>query len=262
MNKLVAAALTMNQEFLSLGNEVFQADGGRFIRSVAAPGVYDTNLVDTVTAASPQEIEALLARAEREYVRCSHLRFDVDPRTPPEFEAHLRLDSAWSCTEMLVLILEDELRTQPAPFEIREIVDAAGWEALNALHARDWLESVADEEDVGAAIAGGMRRKSPPARFWLGFVDGVPRGYLSSWEGTGGVGQVETLFVQPEIRHRGLATALLAHGVRDCRSHGAGPVVIATAVDDTPKHMYAALGWRPVAVKRNYRRTRQIEQPL
>jgi GNAT superfamily N-acetyltransferase len=252
VNALLAAALATNQDNLALGNEVLRDAGARFVRNLGAPGVYDANFVDSITAAAPQEIDALLARAEQVYAHCRHLRCDIDPRTPPEFEARLRLDPAWTCTEILLLVLDGELHAQPRSFEVRRIVTAAGWEAFSALHALDWQEFAGAEREPGAAVAAGSRRKSPPVRFWLGYIDGVPCGYLTSWEGTNGVGQVESLFVQPEFRHRGLATALLARCVRDCRDHGAGPVVIATDAADTPKQMYAALGWRPLAVKRSY----------
>ncbi len=95
--------------------------------------------------------------------------------------------------------------------------------------------------------------KSPPLRYWLAYLDGAPRGYLSSWGGIDGVGQVEDLAVQTAYRHRGLATALLHRCITDCRDHGAGPVVIVADPTDTPKRMYAATGWRPVAVKREWR---------
>ena len=136
--------------------------------------------------------------------------------------------------------------------------DDADWRAFSALFALDWTEDIADGQtslrDPAAweAMAATMRHKSPPVRYWLGCIDGVPRGYISSWEGTAGVGQVETLFVQPEFRHRGLATARSAPCRARLSSHGARTVVLAADADDTPKQMYAALGWRPVAVKREY----------
>jgi predicted GNAT family acetyltransferase len=77
------------------------------------------------------------------------------------------------------------------------------------------------------------------------------RAFLNSWEGENGVGQVEDLFTHPEYRHQGLATALLAHCVTDARAHGAGPVIIGCEPNDTPKHMYAAMGWRPLYVVRH-----------
>ncbi len=47
-------------------------------------------------------------------------------------------------------------------------------------------------------------------------------------------------------------TALIHAGVADCRSRGAGAVVVVADPHDTPREMYAALGFRPVAIKRIY----------
>ena len=70
---------------------------------------------------------------------------------------------------------------------------------------------------------------------------------------------MEELFTHPEFRHRGLATALIHHCVADAREHGAGPVVIAADPEDTPKLMYAAMGFRPVAMKRTWRSPRKSQ---
>src|SRR5581483_3306665 len=110
MNELTIAALATNQDNLVLGNQVLFTDGARFIRNVAAPSIYDANFVDTITVHTAAGIEALLARAEQAYAHTRHLRFDVDARTPPEFEARLCLDDAFSCSEALVLALEGEMR--------------------------------------------------------------------------------------------------------------------------------------------------------
>ena len=105
---------------------------------------------------------------------------------------------------------------------------------------------------MGRAMLATHRAKSPPVRYWLAYVDGEPRAYFASWEGIDGIGQVEDLFTHPDYRHRGLATALIHHCVSDSRTSGAGPVVIVCDPADTPKRMYAAMGFRPIAIKRNY----------
>ena len=46
--------------------------------------------------------------------------------------------------------------------------------------------------------------------------------------------------------------ALIHRCVAHCREQGAGPIVIAATASDTPKEMCAAMGFRPVAVKREY----------
>jgi GNAT superfamily N-acetyltransferase len=68
-------------------------------------------------------------------------------------------------------------------------------------------------------------------------VDGEPRGFLGSLVGAGAIGQVEDLYVEPEVRHRNLATALLHRAVADCRARGARPVLIVPDASDTPKAM-------------------------
>ena len=60
------------------------------------------------------------------------------------------------------------------------------------------------------------------------------------------------LYVQPAARGRGIAAALLHHGIADCRRHGAKAVVIVADADDTPRAAYARMGFAPVAIKREY----------
>lgn len=86
-------------------------------------------------------------------------------------------------------------------------------------------------------------------------MDGKPRAYCASWAGVDGVGQVDDLFTHPDFRRRGLASALIHRCVADCREHGAKAVVIVADPADTPRRMYAAMGFRPVAIKREYWRS-------
>ena len=253
---LVRRALAVNQALLALGNEVFEAEGATFVRNRSAPSIRDANHVAGVRVRTPDQIDGVLARVEREYMGAPHRRFDVDLDTPPEFEARLALDG-YRCEEALVLLLEGALVGEPPRHEIRLIESEADWAAYAALHAIDWRDYAARlgrpvEPGVGEAMIRCRRAKTPSVRWWLACVDGEPRAYFSSWEGTEGVGQVEDLFTHPDFRHRGLATALIHHSVADCRAHGAGPVVIIADPTDTPKEMYAAMGFRPVAVRREW----------
>lgn len=235
---------------------MFDADGARFVKNTSYPRIYDANHIVGVTAATPAEIDALLARAEREYAHCAHRRYHADARTPAQFEARLLLDG-YVRDDSLVMLLTADLRAQRRPYEIRLIETDDGWRAYTDLKRDEFAEfSNRNERDepaeIGAELAATNRLKCPPVRYWMAYEGSEPAAFLSSWAAIGGMGQVEDLYVRPDSRHRGIATALLAHCVADCRAEGAGPVVIACDPTDTPKQMYAAMGWTPVAVKRYY----------
>jgi GNAT superfamily N-acetyltransferase len=262
MDDLLRRALAVNEDLLALGNEVSEVDGAIFVRNPALTAVHDANHAMRVRVCAPEEIDRLLGRCDEAYgaIGCKHRRFDLDLDTPPEFEARLPLEG-YQRNDALVLLLERDLIGEPKPYEIRLVEGDAGWAAYGALHELDWNDyaertAPGDADKASAWTAAAMlehrRIKSPPARYWLAYVKDDPRAYLASWEGTGGVGQVEDLFTHADFRHRGLATALIHHCVADARAHGAGPVVIVADPSDTPKQMYAAMGFRPVAVKRSY----------
>ena len=146
-------------------------------------------------------------------------------------------------------MLEGELAHTAQPVEIREVLTEDDWQAYRDLDMLWWLESGTGEYALGPYSVEhhdehmlNRRVKAPHVRGWFARVDGEPRAFLSSWPGENGVGVVEDLFCHPEYRHRGLATALIAHCVADVRAGGAGPVIINADPKETPKHMYAAMG--------------------
>ena len=258
MTDAARSALTVSEAFSALGNERFEADGATFVRNREIPDIWDANHVSGITASTPEAIGRLLERVEREFAGFDHRQFRAEFTTPPALEARLTLEG-YQGSEELVMLLEGELQGQPKRHEIRPLTDDAGWQAYTALHDLDWREYKERmpgrrgfDEKTAEAMMRSRRLKTPPVRHWLACVDGEPRAYLSSWIGVDGVGMVEDLFTHPDFRHRGLATALIHHCVAEVRREGAGPVVIGADPKDTPKRMYAALGFRPVALKREY----------
>jgi ribosomal protein S18 acetylase RimI-like enzyme len=258
LSNLTRRAIATDYALMALGSERFEAEGATFIRNPSVPLIRDANQVISVGASSADEIDRLLARADREYAGSPHRQFRLDFTASPEFEARLVLEG-YERDESLVLVLEGELRGEARPHDIRPVTDDASWRDYSSLHDADWRERAETipggiDARVVEQMLRSRRAKSPPVRYWLAYVDGEPRAYVASWEGVDGVGQVEDLFTHPEFRHRGLAAALIHHGVEDCRARGAGPVVIVGDTADTPKRMYAAMGFRPVAVSRTYRK--------
>ena len=101
-------------------------------------------------------------------------------------------------------------------------------------------------------MVGVDRAKCPPVQYFLASVDGKPAAYFNAWEGINGLGQVEDLFTLPEYRNRGIAKALIHRCVADCRARGASQVIIVADPSDTPMHIYAAMGFRPIAGNAHY----------
>ena len=254
--ELTSKALDVDAANLALGHETFEACGATFVRNRAYPLIYDANHVASICTSTPDEIHRLLARVEHEYEHAAHREFGVDFRTPPAFVARLLLDG-YERRDSLVMLLEGELQSRPPDIEIRPVQTEVDWRDYAALKELDWLEherriKKAPDPAVGEALYAVARLKQPPAQYWFACLNGRPLAYFNSWGGTDGVGQVEDLFTHPKFRHRGLATALINHCVLECRRSGAGPVVIVADPTDTPKQMYAAMGFRPVAVYSHY----------
>jgi GNAT superfamily N-acetyltransferase len=250
--ELIARVCETYEGYLALGNETFEADGALFVRNRAIPNRYDANHVAHVRAETPQEIETLMQRIEAEFDGYRHRALYLDALTQPQVMARLLLNGGYKVNEGLLLLLEGELQAAPKPADIRLVEDESQWQALFELNGM-WIKTYPPETRAPTEQTNQSNRiKTPPVRWWLAYVDGVPRAFFNSWEGINGVGQVEDLFTHPEFRHQGLATSLLAHCVADARAHGAGPVIIGSDPDDTPKHMYAAMGWRPLFVTRHF----------
>jgi GNAT superfamily N-acetyltransferase len=253
---LAAKALDVDAANLALGNEVFDADGGRFVRNRELSRIYDANHVTHVTASTTEEIDRLLARVEHEYEGCGHREFGLDFRTPPAFAARLVIEG-YERRDSVVLVLEGELVGESPSHEIRPVIRESDWSAYSELHEVDWKEHMdrlqrTEDPSVPQQLRASHRAKQPPVQYWLAYAEGIPVAYFNSWAGLDGVGQVEDLFTRPDYRHRGIATALIQHCVADARRKGAGPVVIVADPLDTPKLMYAAMGFRPVAIYSHY----------
>lgn len=258
MTDLSRTAIAVFQAFQALGNERFETDGAVFVRNRETPAIWDANYVTQLTASTPQEIERLLERVEREYAGLAYRRFHLDFTTPPQFEARLVLED-YQRGDALVMLLEDDVAASAKPYDIRPVRDEGDWQTYVGLHDVDWREyrekipGPFDEETARQMVLS-RRSKWPSAPLWLAYADGAAQAYCTSWLGPGDMGLVEELFTLPDFRHRGLATALVHHCVAEARREGAGPVVIVADATDTPKQMYAAMGFRPVAVLSTYRK--------
>lgn len=255
--ELVRRACETYEAYFALGNECVDEGQLRFVRNRSAPEVFDANHVSRVSASASQEIDRVLARAGEVFEGFGHRCFHVGPFTPPAFEARLCLEG-YEEDAALQMLLEGELRAEPRALDIRLARSDAAWEAVRRLTRLDHEEQARLQarppypEELASTMTRVLRAKQPALRFWLAREDGVDCGFFSSLAGENGVGMVEDLFTHPGFRRRGIATALVAHAVADARARGAGPILIGARPADTPKHLYARLGFRPLCVTRNY----------
>jgi GNAT superfamily N-acetyltransferase len=257
MDATTRLALRVNWRNLALGHPTFTADGATFVVDRAHPAIRDANFVFDVTAATAEVVDRLLARMRSEFAHCPTITIRLDPGMAPALEARLALEGV-ERSGTLVMVLDGELRGPEPAHAIRPAASDADWLSITELKRADWREHAPKlgKDPTCLVVPDGLaavaRLKCPPARYVLATIEDRPVGFCQAWEGVDGMGQVEDLFVLPAFRRRGIATALIRRCAAEARTRGAGPLVICADPTDSPKTLYAAMGWRPVAVCRQY----------
>jgi GNAT superfamily N-acetyltransferase len=284
---LLARVYETLEGYYELGCEVRDEPLARFVRNLDTPSIYDVNFAAFVRAETTAEIESVLERADDLFDSLPHRVFHIDPWTPPAVEAQLMLQG-FEFEDELQLLLEGPLSpsqarvpaapvgkaavaagelqvaNDPPAIDIRLVESDEDWSTIRRLTRLDHEEQAGRgvhplwDENVTTEMVATKRAKAPALRFWLARADGTDCAFLSSWPGANGVGKVEDLFTHPELRHRGIASALIAYCVRDARERGAGPVLIGALPNDTPMRMYAAMGFRPFCV--THRGRKRVER--
>jgi spore maturation protein CgeE len=100
---------------------------------------------------------------------------------------------------------------------------------------------------------GRIQRRGDAFTWYVAFDNARPVGHFSQ-RTRDGLGYLESLFVDPEYRMRGIGTALTHHTAAAARAEGARVVFLPAAAADTPKEMYRRMGFEPVYAFRNYRK--------
>lgn len=262
MDPLVRRVCATYAAYFALGHEVLEAPGGRLVREPRAPRIYDANLLTHASAADPSAVDALLAFLECEMGGLDHRHVLADPGTPPRLLARLALEGYRPrATLQMVLVEGAPLRgRKPVELAIRRVERDADWESLEGLWQQDMGE--ASLRQGRGALAPGTaaqmvltkRLKQPELRFFMANLGARDVGYFSSWPGVDGLGMVEDLYTHPSVRRRGVARALIHHAVADARARGAAAVLIGADPTDTPMHLYARLGFAPVALTASWLR--------
>jgi GNAT superfamily N-acetyltransferase len=241
----------------ALGHETSNERLCTVVRDVVRPQLWAANHVSQVHAHTRDEIDEVMQRAQRALSHCSHRLFLVDPFTPPAFVARLLLDDYGELAPTIQLVLEGELRIEPRAIDIREVNGEQDWLSIQALVGEDHSEGAQKHErslpfEVTQAMVESYRMKAPTCQFFIARVGHVDCAHGAGVLCQGGIGMIEDLFTLPPYRRRGIATAVIARAVAFLRARGASTIVIGAHAGQRPKRLYAALGFAPVCVTREY----------
>ena len=162
-----------------------------------------------------------------------------DPPTAERIEAEAR-ERGWKVERVVAMVLRRDADRVVDTSGVREATEdevaalMAMWFAAD--HAK-YGEDVLRQLDEYAARE--WRSRSPRA-----FVTADAQATCKLWS-DGRTAQVEDVFTAPEARGHGHARTLITHAVAVAREAGHDLIYIAADADDTPKELYARLGFDP-----------------
>jgi len=248
---ILEAVLDANDAWFAQGHARAEAAGAWFVHDERFPDVYDANHARRLR---DDEVDppAFVAALEERYAHCRHRSVRLDPRNRAgALEAQLLL-RGYATEQSLLMAREGEPRGRAAAARIAPISSDAEWGHYARLKGGEFAARKVPVS--GAHWAAYVRSKCPPIRFFLASLDGVPVGFFSEFT-SGRVTCLEDLYVDPAARGRGVATALVAHCEAQGRAQGAVACFLSARADDTPKEMYARMGFRAIGVTRNLLRS-------
>jgi GNAT superfamily N-acetyltransferase len=241
------------------GNTVVSDALAQYVKNVERPDIWVANQVSLVRATNESEIDQVLERADRELEHCDHRMVVIDPLTPDAFTARLALLNYAELSPVLQMVLTGPVVGKSAAAEVTlsSVTTEADWKTLYDLVRADHIEGKTTRgmelsEEITQGIVAEYRAKTSASQFFLALSNAVPCAYGQAIIGPHGMGIVEDLFVSPAYRNQGIAKTLIHHAVNYARERGMGPMLIGTHVTEAPKKMYAALGFTPKCLIREY----------
>ncbi len=254
---------------LRLAGEIREGPACRTVRNDACASVWDANHLQIGPADTGVDADQALAFLEAELGHHPHRQIMTTPALPPEFEARLVLEDYAPDSTLQGLLTAALSGPAPRVVDIRRVASDDDWRSLDRLVRLDHVETneksgqVRLTKDVTSQMQAIRRSTAEEVHFFLAREQDEDVAFFSSWPGpgteagvapgVGRVGMVEDLYTHPDHRGRGFARALIHHCVADARTRGAVAVLIGAEADDTPKTIYAAMGFVPTCVTHAWR---------
>ena len=236
---------------------------GRHCRLVICPQhpvLWSANHASGVRASTPEEIDETLEDIEAAQARSPYRVVDADAFTPPAFLARLALDSWQEQPAAIVMALTGGMAEVRAPaLEIQAVDSEKDWADLRRLYELDMSEAERPGGLRSPELAEGLyqatRKRAGAGRMFLARLDGRPCAYAMAIPAPGGFGFIDDVFTDPELRRRGIASAMVARCAEHLREKGSGALFLTALASDRPKHLYARLGFEPAMLVRRWVKT-------
>ncbi|MCW3067408.1 MAG: hypothetical protein JWL67_33 [Solirubrobacterales bacterium] len=221
---------------------------GTVVRASRYPRYFDFNVV-RVEDRPGMSHEALAQFAEEALDGLAHRRVDFDLIGAAEplregFEAR-----GWKALRLLWMRYEGRSPDGPPRSDPGDLVQAVPYDAVEELraawHLEDWPDEVAEPNELGPPFQTQAREVAllSGAEVLAVLEEGRPVGFAQI-ERDGEAAEITQVYVHPKHRRRGHASALVRAAT--ARADGARDVWICADDDDTPKQIYAGLGFRTV----------------
>jgi GNAT superfamily N-acetyltransferase len=239
--------------FKLLGHEPVRGGGATIVATPDWPDTWDANFALPEPGATAAGVIGAMDR------HMPHTRWRVvavDALTDPAFEAEIALADFAPRTTLIEMLAPRITAHRGGPAITTQLItDGAGWNRLEPLVRADHREGLRTGT-VDAAVSNGllssMRRRAPPCEYQLILIDGEAVGYGMTVRCPNGLALIEELFTLPAWRKRGAMSAFIAAEFARLTAQGCDAMFLDAHAHDTPKHLYAQLGFAPVAVTRHW----------
>lgn len=249
---------TARRWFELLGQDIVDSADATIAVTPDHPDIWEGNFAYAKPSADPAALIAALDRA------MAHTKWRVvlgDVLTDPPITAALALADFAPNAPNIEMLAEGEIaaRHPPAAITLHQVETSADWDAMTPLIRADHAEGKRTgpiSGAVGDALIAMMRLESPRNSYSLLMLEGEPVGYGMAVACPGGLGVLEHLFCRPDRRGRGVMSAYIIEASARLRNTGCDAIFLDALSGETAKHLYAGLGFVPVAT--TCRWTRQI----
>ena len=218
--------------------------GALVCRTRTLPEVWTLNQVRVTEPADPDAV-AELAQQHQADLAFRHLVIE-DPATGAAAEALLAAQDGWRVEHDVVMRLGDRRPASRSGIDVVELSVPEMLELMSCWFSQQHPDVTADTAAQLSEYQRREHRAFDEQIFGVRDTHGTALG-LTKLRMVGEVAWVEDVFTRPEARRRGFARALVTRAVLAALELSPVLVFLEADADDWPQHLYADLGFEPLA---------------